>query len=481
MKIITSFIFLILLDTSLSLSERDPNVIQIKNIFRAGKTCITGALYNAVRKNTEYMKYYCQFVCSRFKSSGNPNYLAQTYGHKGKELGSGSFGVVYKYTLGSNDFAIKIPKNFKYKGLFEELNTSNCVNEGLEGNSIMKFMGTVKECISPNGNDPHLVMDFYPATLEDKMEKEYTRDVTTYSIEKKIRLFTDMYYLAAELRAVHKLGIAHRDMKPENAMINDQGTPVLVDFGMGTLNFLDAKTRCGSPLFMDPDLVAFRSDGGATADVYALGIIFYMMMTGSTASSTIEGILIGGGYGTAYYNPDLSKLNLYGDKTFIANMIRQKGHSQPARWNMEETYQFIKQKLKELVEQEKQGQAQSYAMTKQPTYVSPEPTTQVTTNVTQKVVIPTNYNPNVNAYANNNAYTRYVEKKPVTYVVKGNQPLNHYPNTRQHRVYQGQLDNVQQVPTVQRHIVQAPVLNQHYVQQPVSRIYIRQPTQKIYV
>ena len=115
MKIITSFIFLILVKHSLCLHQNDPYVAQMKTLFSQGTTCLTGNLYNQVRASVDHMKYYCQYVCSRFKSSGNSSYLASKYGSRGKELGAGSFGVVYKYSRGSREYAIKIPKNFKYK------------------------------------------------------------------------------------------------------------------------------------------------------------------------------------------------------------------------------------------------------------------------------------------------------------------------------------------------------------------------------
>jgi tetratricopeptide (TPR) repeat protein len=87
-------------------------------------------------------------------------------------------------------------------------------------------------------------------------------------------------HLAFALAAVHAAGIVHRDVKPENVMLREQGAPVLVDFGVAIVG----RWRRGSPAagtrpYMAPEQIRGRRTDGR-ADLYALGVIAYEMLLG---------------------------------------------------------------------------------------------------------------------------------------------------------------------------------------------------------
>ena len=357
-------------------SPETQNYNLMKKQLKSGKNCLSGDLYNEVRQSSTSMKYYCQFVCSAYKKYGESNYIQKKYGTKGEKLGEGSFGIVYKYVNSSGtEYAIKIPKSFKYKELFEELNASECIKEKMSS-SFLEKMGIIRECVTPSGENPHLIMYYYSMTLEDKMKTDYSDDISTYSTSKKKQLYIDMLYLAAELRELHKIGMAHRDLKPENAMVNKEGIPVLVDFGLTTPNLLNAKTVCGTPLFLDPELITYKNTGGATADIYALGIIYYIMMRGNSGWDKVNAMAMNGGYGTLAYRPNFSSLGLSGEKKFILNMLisSKKSYHADSRWDIEKVYQHLKKALIDLDKpvESKPQYTQQYSQHRVESYQTPK-------------------------------------------------------------------------------------------------------------
>ena len=82
---------------------------------------------------------------------------------------------------------------------------------------------------------------------------------------------------------LHEAGIVHRDLKIENVMVEEEtGNIKLIDFGLS--NFYDPQhlltTYCGSLYFAAPELLHGRPYCGPEIDVWSLGVILYVMVTG---------------------------------------------------------------------------------------------------------------------------------------------------------------------------------------------------------
>jgi hypothetical protein len=91
--------------------------------------------------------------------------------------------------------------------------------------------------------------------------------------------------VASALEEAHKLGIIHRDLKPANVMLRGGRVPVLTDFGIAR-EMTASQTRItaenmivGTPIYMSPEQVSGGEVDGRS-DLYALGIMFFELLTG---------------------------------------------------------------------------------------------------------------------------------------------------------------------------------------------------------
>lgn len=119
------------------------------------------------------------------------------------------------------------------------------------------------------------------------MELVPGRDLRTLLDEKQVFALPEALSLvgpiAAALAAIHSLGIIHRDVKPENILVDQSGTPWLTDFGLVFLGNLTRVTATGitvgTPLYMAPEQLSGDAPAAAM-DVYALGAVLFEMLTG---------------------------------------------------------------------------------------------------------------------------------------------------------------------------------------------------------
>lgn len=94
--------------------------------------------------------------------------------------------------------------------------------------------------------------------------------------------------IALAVEEAHEHGIVHRDLKPLNIMIDKRHEPIIMDFGLAHQLKREKDPRLtqsgvliGSPAYMSPEqLYGKRDQIGPASDVYALGVIFFELLTG---------------------------------------------------------------------------------------------------------------------------------------------------------------------------------------------------------
>jgi len=108
------------------------------------------------------------------------------------------------------------------------------------------------------------------------------------------------------LQFAHDQGIVHRDIKPENILLDRRGRVKVADFGLAKIiggpadessaggaadapaALTDASKVMGTPQYMSPEQVVAPGEVDHRADIYALGVVFYQMLTGELPGKIIE-------------------------------------------------------------------------------------------------------------------------------------------------------------------------------------------------
>ncbi|OYW76818.1 MAG: hypothetical protein B7Z37_07080 [Verrucomicrobia bacterium 12-59-8] len=94
-------------------------------------------------------------------------------------------------------------------------------------------------------------------------------------------------HLCDALGYAHKQGIVHRDIKPSNVLIDMEGRVKVADFGLAKLadktqnsGLTQTGMAMGTPDYVAPETLMFGSDVDGRADIYAVGVMLYQMLTG---------------------------------------------------------------------------------------------------------------------------------------------------------------------------------------------------------
>jgi len=192
------------------------------------------------------------------------------------KLGEGGMGVVYK----AKD--AKLDRQVALKLLSPNVRTENTANKRFiqEAKTTSALdhpnVCTIYEIGEAQDGSMYISMAYYDGqTLEDRLEQE------TINYEEALDFAIQM---TKGFSCAHSYDIIHRDVKPSNIMITDQGLVKIVDFGLAKLSGQTKLTQTGSTLgtagYMSPEQIN-SSEIDQRSDIFSLGIVLYEMFTGT--------------------------------------------------------------------------------------------------------------------------------------------------------------------------------------------------------
>src|SRR5262245_55369349 len=189
-------------------------------------------------------------------------------------IGSGGFGTVYlaEDTWIDKRVALKVPHK---QGVdFGELLREPRLLAALNHPNIVTILTAEKA-----DNVFFIVMEFVPGeTLEAIITREGALDVA--------RALDYTCQICNAVDHAHRQGVLHRDLRPSNVLVTDNGLVKVADFG--TSRFLEiaahGTTVIGSPQYMAPE--QFQGKAVFASDIYSVGVTMYQLLTGTMPCTT---------------------------------------------------------------------------------------------------------------------------------------------------------------------------------------------------
>ncbi|MCM8526708.1 MAG: protein kinase [Lentisphaeraceae bacterium] len=197
-----------------------------------------------------------------------------------RTLGEGSMGIVFlaerKVNQKPKKFAMKIIKNTSPSGkneaverFFKEAKTAGQLNHP-------NIIRVLEHGYAREENIPYLVMEYFNGmTL-----KKALQDKKQISFEQRLRIIQQ---IALAIDVAHKADIIHRDIKPDNIMVDKNFQAKLADFGIAQLpdsEQTNVMKIIGTPYYLAPE--GYNSPKvGSQADIYSLGTVAYEILVGS--------------------------------------------------------------------------------------------------------------------------------------------------------------------------------------------------------
>ena len=194
----------------------------------------------------------------------------------GKKIGSGGIGVVYaaEHTTLGHEVAVKVLRGAAARdgGEIARLRREAYIQVNIDNINVCRVHDLDQ---MPDGSMYVVMERLHGRSLADKLSRE--------------QMITPGFALPVfigvcrALAGAHNKGVVHRDLKPGNIFLCDDGTPKVLDFGMSKLTTAESLTQAGytlgTPEYMAPEQ-CIGANVVAQTDLYAFGVLMYEALTG---------------------------------------------------------------------------------------------------------------------------------------------------------------------------------------------------------
>lgn len=194
----------------------------------------------------------------------------------GKQLGQGAYATVRLATDKKTKGIVAIKSYEKYK--LTDSRKRSGVKREIQILKMLDHPHTIKLYeVLDNAKTLNLIMEFIGGlSLHSYMKKQNLRRLPANEAKVIFRQIVEA------VNYCHELNIAHRDLKLENILIDKNMNVKVIDFGFSTVSNkgVASKVFCGTPSYMAPEIVKNVEYVGQGADVWALGILLFVMTCG---------------------------------------------------------------------------------------------------------------------------------------------------------------------------------------------------------
>jgi len=168
--------------------------------------------------------------------------------------------------------------------LFDRFRREEEIGRAMDHPGVMKVMG------DEDRSQVYMVMEWVDGRLLRKILDDQHKLDPQRAVAITLRILDALQY-------IHTHGVVHRDLKPDNIMVDEHDNIKLIDFGIAAnaksrrLTFAKFSQTMGTPDYISPEQVKGKR-GDARSDLFALGVMFYEMLTGKVPFSGANPFLI---------------------------------------------------------------------------------------------------------------------------------------------------------------------------------------------
>ena len=198
-----------------------------------------------------------------------------------RELGRGGMGIVYLATQKSLGRSVVIKVLRPEMGL-SDLQVERFKREATAAAKLRhRGVATIQAVGEENGVH-YFAMDYIEGRSLDVILAEARDDPSHVDPERWAKIAME---IAEALQYAHQQGVIHRDVKPHNVLVDSEGEPYLIDFGLAKIEELSSLSRsgdiAGTPYYMSPEqALAKRVRVDHRTDIFSLGVVLFEMLAG---------------------------------------------------------------------------------------------------------------------------------------------------------------------------------------------------------